>query len=75
MTRAPDWVLTYKGDKSGDQLVVALRSLSKQLDELIGRSYRRGRPPTWMERRRIRRDAGEVRDIWERRFGREPDPD
>jgi hypothetical protein len=73
LTRAPDWVATYKGDPTGDKLVERLQGLSGRLDSAIARSYRRGRPPSWIERSCLRRDAQKVREIWEKRFGREPE--
>lgn len=73
LTRTPDWVANYKGDTSGDVLIEQMQDLSKRLDAVISRSYRRGRPPSWVERRRLLREAKNVRGTWERRFGREPD--
>jgi hypothetical protein len=73
LTRAPNWVATYQGDTSGDALVAKMQRLSKHLDDVIGRSYRRGRPPTYVERKRLERAASQTRETWERRFGRETD--
>lgn len=72
LTRAPNWVATYKGDTTGDKLVERLQRLSGRLDSAIARSYRRGRPPSRIERSILNRDAKKAREIWEKRFGREP---
>ncbi len=73
LTRAPNWVATYKGDPTGDALVERMQALSKRLDSIIARSYRRGRPPNWAERKQLSRIARQTRATWERRFGRETD--
>jgi len=73
LTRAPDWIATYKGDASGDQLVAKLQQLSKLLDEVVSNSYRKGRPPSWYERRRLAAASAKTRDTWEQRFGRDPE--
>jgi hypothetical protein len=72
LTRAPNWVATYKGDPTGDALVEALRKLASGLDSTIARSYRRGQPPSWLGRTRLNKRAKKAREIWEKRFGREP---
>ncbi|HEY4278634.1 MAG TPA: hypothetical protein VGM91_10460 [Conexibacter sp.] len=68
LTRAPDWISTYKGDPSGDALIRAIQALSRALDSVIARSYRKGRPPNWMERRKLEREAAGVREVWSKRF-------
>jgi hypothetical protein len=70
---APDWVATYKGDPTGQKLVDGIQDLAARLDTVIGRSYRRGRPPTWSERRGLERRTKKIRETWGRRFGREPE--
>jgi hypothetical protein len=72
-TRAPNWIATYKGNPTGDEFVEGLQRLSGRLDSAIARSYRRGRPPSWIERSCLNRDAEKVRGIWEMRFGSEPE--
>jgi hypothetical protein len=71
LTRAPDWIATYKGDPSGDGFVERLQRLSRMVDDAISRSYRRGRPPTRWEQWRLARATKGVRDAWESRFGRD----
>jgi hypothetical protein len=71
LTRAPDWIATYKGDPSGDGFVEGLQCLSHMVDDVISRSYRRGRPPTRWEQWRLARATKRVRDAWEGRFGRD----
>lgn len=75
LTRAPDWIATYKGDPSGDLLLTCMQRLSRMVDRAVTQSYRRGRPPTTWEQWRLRRAAARTRDAWERRFGRDPDLD
>lgn len=70
LTRAPNWIATYRGDASGLALVEQMQKLSRRLDDTIARSYRRGRPPTWPERKWLGRAAREVRETWKRRSER-----
>jgi hypothetical protein len=51
LSRAYDWAAAFRGDTSGDAFIEAVRKLSKVVDETIARSYSRGRPPKWWERR------------------------
>lgn len=71
LTRAPDWIATYKGDPSGDGFIECLQRLSGRVDATITRSYRRGRPPTRWEQWRLSRETNRVRSTWEGRFGRD----
>jgi hypothetical protein len=73
LTRAPDWTATYKGDETGDQYITQLQELSKLVDQVVARSYRKGRPPTWYERRRLGKLSAKTRKSWEQRFGRDPE--
>lgn len=70
LSRAYDWASTFKGDASGDTFIEAVRTLGRVVDDAIARSYSRGRPPTYWERRRLDRTAKSVRAAWESRFGR-----
>jgi len=71
LTRVPNWIATYKGDASGDNLIEGLRRLSRQVDKTISRSYRRGRPPARWEQWCLERANKRVRTAWEGRFGRD----
>ena len=71
LTRAPDWIATYKGDLSGDGLIECLQRLSQLVDRTITLSYRRGRPPSRWEQRRLARAAIRARNAWGSRFGRD----
>jgi hypothetical protein len=68
LTRAPDWSCTYRGDASGDVLVWSLEQLGRRVDRTVSSSYRRGRPPSRWEQRRLRGANRLARFAWERRF-------
>ena len=75
LSRGYDWASTYKGDPSGEAFIEALRCLSRSIDAVIAGSYARGTPPTWRERRRLRKHAEAVRAVWQTRFRRDPPED
>lgn len=70
LTRLPEWTATYKNidDGTAEALLDASRRLVVLTDQAIRRSYKRGLPPGWYERRRASRQVKRVRDAWERRF-------
>lgn len=79
LTRVSSWIQHFgKHSDSGQQLLDAADALRERLDRTIAKSYRRGEPPTWWDRRVLDRSAREVVQVWEARMGRdalgEPDP-
>jgi hypothetical protein len=72
LSRGYDWAATYQGDPSGEAFITHLRALSRSVDATVARSYARGIPPSWWERRRLDRQVKAVRAAWQTRFGRQP---
>jgi len=72
LSRGYDWASTYQGDASGEAFIEALRALSRSVDATVSRSYARGIPPSWRERRRLSKQVFKVRAAWQARFDREP---
>jgi hypothetical protein len=70
LSRMPEWIATYSGDRDAGagRLLENAQRLSILTDEVVRRSYARGRPPTWFERRKLNQRAAETRDEWARRF-------
>jgi hypothetical protein len=75
LSRLPNWAATYRGHESGDDLIRDAQGLSAQVDKVIARSYRRGRPPNAFERRSIRRQTERLRLTWSQRFGGDDEDD
>lgn len=67
LTRAPDWIANVKGEDSGEVLIECLQGLGRAVDNVITRSYRRGRPPTRCEQWLLGRANKRVRAAWDRR--------
>lgn len=55
----------------GDELLSTAEKLRSKLDRVIAKSYRRGEPPTWNDRRHLANLAGEVRARWDERIAPE----
>jgi hypothetical protein len=72
LSRGYDWASTYQGDPSGEAFIEGLRALSRSVDATVSRSYARGIPPSWWERRRLNKQVKAVRAAWQARFNREP---
>lgn len=68
LTRAPNWIATCRGQPAGDEVLKGLKRLSRLVDSTITRSYRRGRPPTRWEQRRLRRANSDLRQAWKTRW-------
>lgn len=68
LSRLPNWAATYRGDASGDDLIADARALAAAVDDVIARSYSKGRPPTRSDRKRVSRRVAILRDTWENRF-------
>lgn len=68
LSRGPDWIAVINGDPSGDELVEEVSGLGRLLDAMIGRSYRRSRPPVLFKRWLLRRRVQRVRRAWKYRF-------
>lgn len=75
LSRSYDWAATFKGDQTGDEFIDALQKLGRRVDRTIARSYAKGRPPTWWDRRRLKRREARVRAAWKDRFGGKEAPD
>jgi hypothetical protein len=72
LSRGYDWASTYQGDASGETFIEGLRALSRSVDATVSRSYARGIPPSWWERRRLNKQVKAVRSAWQARFHRDP---
>jgi hypothetical protein len=70
LDRIPAWIGHYptKSGASSDQLLRAANRLRQTIDAVIRTSYSKGRPPTWLERRKAGRRSDAVRKIQRRDF-------
>lgn len=70
LSRMPEWVATYKDvpKTNADELLEAMQTLAGSVDAAIRRSYRRGLPPGWIRRWRLKRLTAKVRRLWGERF-------
>jgi hypothetical protein len=65
LARLPNWITNYGGrPREGEQLLEKAESLRKAVDTAIRKSYLKGRPPTWRDRRRIAKAVDEMRTAW-----------
>lgn len=70
VSRIPEWVATYKDIPGTNVTAILKRSseLASLIDDIIRKSYRRGRPPSVWQRWRLKRKSKIVRSLWEDRF-------
>ncbi len=65
LSRVASWVQHFKGRiETGEELLRAADELRAGLDRVIAKSYRRGQPPSWFDRRRVARRAKAVEGLW-----------
>ncbi|HCT9181013.1 hypothetical protein FNY88_10915 [Corynebacterium guaraldiae] len=74
LTRIPNWVATYKSleDTNVEDFMLCAKGLTAYVDEVIRLSYKKGKPPTWIQRRRLTKKHQELNDLWKRRFSELP---
>ena len=69
LSRIGGWIQHYhERPADGRTLLEQADKLRQELDDVIAKSYRRGEPPTWTDRRRVEKERGRLRDLWEQRI-------
>jgi hypothetical protein len=63
LTRVPDWVAHRRGQPSVGELLAHADSLATALHATIEASWRLGRPPGWLRRRRLTRRVNALRAV------------
>jgi hypothetical protein len=67
--RVGSWVQHFADyDELGTEFLAGADALRRHLDRVIAKSYRRGEPPSWTDRRRLDRAAASVVEVWDRRM-------
>lgn len=61
LRRVPDWVAHRRGRPEIDELLKQADALASALHATIEKSWRHGRPPGWLPRRRLRRQVESLR--------------
>jgi hypothetical protein len=69
LSRVPDWAANYDDATAADEFLKRADALRKALDAVVGRAYRRGRPPWIWEQWWVDSRAKRVRTVWEKDFG------
>jgi hypothetical protein len=68
--RFPDWAQNYplRNGSDGMELLARGNALRAMVDEIVMKSYAKGRPPVWRERRRLAKLVEETQAIRDRDF-------
>lgn len=70
LARVSSWIQHFgKSSTDGEHFLASADELRERLDRTIAKSYRRGEPPTWWDRRMIDRAAAGVTEVWAARMG------
>jgi hypothetical protein len=76
LSRVAIWIGHYptRSGADSEELLEAANRLRRTVDAVIRSSYAKGRPPTWIERRKVQRRSDAVRKIQRRDFASDGDP-
>lgn len=70
LSRVASWIQHFGSHpEDGDRLLAAANQLRERLDRTVAKSYRRGEPPTWWDRKRIDKAVRGLVKVWEDRMG------
>lgn len=69
LSRVPDWAANYDDRATGEEFLTRADALRRALDAVVGRAYRKGRPPWVWERWWVANRAKRVREVWAKDFG------